>query len=530
VASWLDKPVALVVPLVLALAWKVLWLSQGAFPFNADEAVVALMARHILEGERPLFFYGQAYMGSLDAYLVAAGFWAFGQQVLVIRGLQALLYCGTVSAIYLALREFFPAPRMSWTAALLLSLPPLNLTLYTTVSLGGYGEALLLGSLALWIALRIFRRGPSLFGWVLLGLLCGLGFWVFPLSLVLILPAFLLALASSLRQERPLRTACWVAAFLISGLIGGAPWLIGFHQLGSSALREILGSALAGVSPGSSSSQVVGRVVNLVVFAPTVVFGLRAPWSTRLLAAPLLPLITAVDLGAVLFGFGQLGRRDEGRWARWTLLGVGALLIVMFLATPFGADPSGRYFLPLGLLLAATTAEFASWLNAQRAHWGEIAVLLVLLFDVGSTLQAALSNPPGITTQFDSETQVDMRDLPLLAGFLEQEGETRGYTDYWVEYPLAFLSQEKLLFVARLPYHLDLRYSPRDNRYPPYDDQVRSSAKVAFVTTKNPPLDAVLRTRFDTLGVSYQEKRIGDFEVFYHLSAAVAPADLGLGG
>ncbi len=50
------------------------------------------MARHILGGERPIFFYGQAYMGSLDAWLVAAGFWFFGQQVWVIRFVQILLY------------------------------------------------------------------------------------------------------------------------------------------------------------------------------------------------------------------------------------------------------------------------------------------------------------------------------------------------------------------------------------------------------------------------------------------------------
>ena len=54
-----------------SIALKVVLLALDAAPFNADEAVVALMARHILQGERPWFFYGQAYMGSLDAYLVA---------------------------------------------------------------------------------------------------------------------------------------------------------------------------------------------------------------------------------------------------------------------------------------------------------------------------------------------------------------------------------------------------------------------------------------------------------------------------
>ena len=41
------------------------------------------MARHILLGARPAFFYGQAYMGSLDAFLAAAAFAIFGQQAWV---------------------------------------------------------------------------------------------------------------------------------------------------------------------------------------------------------------------------------------------------------------------------------------------------------------------------------------------------------------------------------------------------------------------------------------------------------------
>ena len=58
--------------LAAAAGWKLILLSMNAFPFNADEAVVALMARHALQGNIPIFFYGQAYMGSLDALLVAA--------------------------------------------------------------------------------------------------------------------------------------------------------------------------------------------------------------------------------------------------------------------------------------------------------------------------------------------------------------------------------------------------------------------------------------------------------------------------
>ncbi len=82
--------------LLVAAGYKAWIVAQGLVPFNADEAIVGLMAGHILQGETPLFFYGQAYMGSLDAYLVAAAFAVFGRSVATIRLVQGGLYLLTI--------------------------------------------------------------------------------------------------------------------------------------------------------------------------------------------------------------------------------------------------------------------------------------------------------------------------------------------------------------------------------------------------------------------------------------------------
>jgi hypothetical protein len=115
-----------------------------------------------------------------------------------------------------------------------------------------------------------------------------------------------------------------------------------------------------------------------------------------------------------------------------------------------------------------------------------------------------------------------------LITFLRGEGETRGYTNYWVEYPLAFLSGEELIFVARLPYHEDLRYSARDDRYAPYDDLVAASERVAYITTRHPELDARLREEFERQRITFQEKQIGEYHVFWGLSEVVRPEDVGV--
>ena len=48
---------------------------------DPDEAVVGLLARHILEGELPVFMYGQAYNGSLESCIIAPFFYLFGPRL-----------------------------------------------------------------------------------------------------------------------------------------------------------------------------------------------------------------------------------------------------------------------------------------------------------------------------------------------------------------------------------------------------------------------------------------------------------------
>ena len=43
--------------IIVSASLKIGLLLADVIPFNSDEAIVALMARHILQGERPIFFY-----------------------------------------------------------------------------------------------------------------------------------------------------------------------------------------------------------------------------------------------------------------------------------------------------------------------------------------------------------------------------------------------------------------------------------------------------------------------------------------
>jgi hypothetical protein len=165
----------------------------------------------------------------------------------------------------------------------------------------------------------------------------------------------------------------------------------------------------------------------------------------------------------------------------------------------------------------------------QKNHWPIVLIVGMATFNLLGTLQCAAVNPPGITTQFDSITVIDHAYDPELISFLLENHENYGYSNYWVAYPIAFQSDERLIYLPRLPYHQDFRYTSRDDRYSPYRDIVQNSDRVAYITTNHPDLDQYLRKAFSEKKITWKEKKIGNYQVFYDLSLPVRPEEIGLG-
>jgi hypothetical protein len=409
-------------------------------------------------------------------------------------------------------------------------IPTVNTTLYTTVSLGGYGEALLLGNLIMIAALRLHRTDRVRW-YVIWGLLSGLGLWAFGLTLVFVFPTLILLLYRSFGRGEWKASAVRVVSPAAAFFVGAAPWWSWAFQNGiRPLLQELLGSAISGATSAEWLLAAFAHTRNFILFGLTVSFGLRPPWGIQWLSIPLLPFALACWMIVLGHIPRRLRQRDEATPGRLILIGVVVTLIFGFIVTPFGADPSGRYFLPLLVPLALFAGETVEVIRERPkvGNWAYFIPAVILVYNLWGTLQSAGQNPPGITTQFDPVARIDHSFDPQLIDFLEGHGERRGYTNYWVAYPLAFKSDERLIFIPRLPYHEDLRYTSRDNRYSPYQELVEASDRVAYITTKNPALDARLRESFRRLKLSWEEHWIGDYHLYYALSSPVRPSDLGI--
>ncbi len=161
---------------VLAVAVRLPFLLSGKIAFDSDEAVEGLMARHVLSGEFPVFFWGQTFKGVPEVYLSAAAFAAFGPGVIVLKAVTLSLFAMLIAANFVLL-EKIAGRWIAVASSLLLIVSPPALVFWSLDASAEYVVLMLLGAVLLLTVLRWQRQGGRL-TLATIGLVAGIALWV----------------------------------------------------------------------------------------------------------------------------------------------------------------------------------------------------------------------------------------------------------------------------------------------------------------------------------------------------------------
>ena len=393
--------------IALAVVIRLVLIKLGWPLLDSDEGTFGIMGMHIVwHHERPVYFYGQAYMGAFEAYMAALLFKFFGISSVKLRLGLILLYSGFLFGMYLLTSKLYTKKLALFTIFLLAfgSNAMLNRELITV---GGVPETLFCGPLILLIPVLLassYRRELTArqSWWRLLaygcwGLLVGFGLWSHMLIGPFALMGGLLLLVFCWRELLGWATLALLLGFSVFTYIqvnynlhaaankGSLFFLLNAFQAGGTPhlpLQQLVPLQLKGALlislPTATGANPLCRVSEVSVLNVSSLEGLRCTlthtgWTTGILLLWWIAVLLAVGAiwhyrrtisGPLVGEQREAMVRQSGRLA---LLLTGAMPLMLYLISPTSAFypvATTRYL--SGLLVCTPAVLWPVWYGASN--------------------------------------------------------------------------------------------------------------------------------------------------------------------
>jgi hypothetical protein len=429
--------IAIVAGCALIFARNFVYLVWEQSFFDSDQAIVGLMAKHLIEGRAfPLFLYGQPYLLALDAWIAAPFIFVGGLTVQALRMSAIFTSCVVVSLLIITLVRFCrirPLYALAAAAFFAFAGPVVNASLIEP----GANTSPFLFVIVLWL----LRDRPVWFGLTL-----GFAFLVREFT-IYTLPA--LAGLQLIRGElfTRLRIQRWAIA-LVAAL---AMWLL--IDKGIRPLSDPMGPGTRG-APTWAEGQ-VGNLTDRIAIIPSQLP--RRAWAMltvhfpRLLGARYVdegyasqghswlfwPLLLALAAALARIGLASRGKPAGSRTTDFAiyLLLVGLTSLAAYIATRPAEQSMDRYYL-FGLLVPG---GIVAWLLTveTKAIWRAAAVGAVALWIVftGADYVKLLNRYWG---------QNVPNSIRELSDALIARNITVAKAGYWRAYKTTFISGERV--------------------------------------------------------------------------------------
>ncbi len=498
----------------IGLAWRIWMLTHYRLVsggdvdvYLADEGIVGLMGKHILEQHAlPVFFYGQSYLGALEAYVAALFFAVFGVGLTSLRAVPLVFSIALGVVVYRFAYRFHSVAVARWATALV-AVAPMYFLQWNLKARGGFVEHvfLLFVVMLLFWSFYLYRRRDPLTAFAL-GLAAGVALWVNQL-----VGAYLAAMAFLMLLDREDRRG-WKEAAI--GLVLGASLLIGYnvvHPLATvrSLARKALVMNRVEASERDDAWARRGFEKRIAALGDGldklgIVFGVppgadveRLGMSEEARAGgPLAPLRRRLFvLPLVVFAVALVAARPRRGPGGWSAIGSDPLLALFLVITFVVGYVSPRYMLPAYPLAAILAAALVTRLTGVRKAWMTAGLAAVLLFHLTGWVDAAMMPPAADDDRGE-----------VLVRWLDDRGIRACYSASPL-YHVVFAGGERVVI------------SPlQKDRYPAYDDRIEATDSICYVfrddqTAKRQHL--AMLDLLKTKGVRYAEQRVGSYSVLY---------------
>lgn len=451
----------------------------GDLPFDSDQAIVGLMAKHIAQGEFPLLYYGDSYGGILEPALIALIFHLFGVSRFTLHLIPFVFSLLLLFSIYQMGRAFYNR-KVGYLSLLIAVIPAYYSGLYLALANCGYIEILWLGNCLLLFSHRLgtqkeVRLSPFL-QYFILGFFGGLAWWTHPLSIIYLITC---ALFLFFRERNGLRKG-WFIFSALGFLLGSLPFWIWnakqafpFFQFIQSSEKVPYGSKL--LATYSNILEFFG--LHLKGEWPIAIYG----FIILIMISILWPLIWAKKRTALF-------PQSQGPG----LLGLFCLVfLAIYSGSRFNEGEVLRYLLPFYSLFPLTIALFLYLVQPSVSFVLMIGILVFQIHGYGISL--GLYQNQNLRNQKLSEVE------SALITFLKKKNLRFNYSpEYWTGPRLTFNTEEDPIFSQ-----------PFNDRYPLYTLWADASPQAAFVLDGKYPKS--FENMLQAMGGTYKKEVIAPY-------------------
>lgn len=513
--------------LALGILLRVPALYNSGHDFNSDEAVNALVVKHMLEGREFSFFnWGTTYYGVVEGLFAVPFVALLGYEPLAFK-LSALVgFLILQVSVFLLGRRLYGAGAGVAAAAFLSALSP-TLIVWSTMASGGFCLIVGWGAITALYALRLARR-PSAAGAAVLGWLLGFGLYIYQLYVVYVATfAAALALAAACELASPVGRARARRLLESSGVRGVVKVLLacagGFALGWAPTIIARLSGLAASKQPSFTLAApgMIGANAELLVRrCLPALFGVNPFDVPELLSrsGPSFPLWAEVCyLGffgaAWLWGVRSVLGRDGrvGRVVPAALVLLPVVNVLLFVLSPNPQNTlSHRYLLPSLASFAVLAGGMVARIGGRSRVCALLLSCLVIAFGVSKSAGWLVSQ-----NYLTGNLRLVRKHDPLedVLDLLRREGVRGAFGDYWTAYKATFLSREEILVAPIRVW----------DRNPGMTRAVRALPTAAYIFNASSRQDLAFRERLDDYQIPHTRHLVNPYAVY------VSPAGQSLG-
>lgn len=433
--NWKNLLIFIII-FVLIILSKIIFLINIDGVFNSDDAIIGIMADHMIEGKPASFFYyGQRYLGSGYSLLNVLFILIFGNNFLAI-GITSLFFLSLFVFIqYRIVIEFFDKKFIFYIIGFYMFSS--GIFIRNIFSIGGnFPLVYLLLALSLYLTLRILLKNEKNLI-IILGFIIGVSFWIHQLTIIFgVISIIMILFSNKIKQS---------FKFLISILIGAFPFVLFEITHGFINTKFSLGIGKNKINIGLDK-----KIINLYK-------GIKGlfPLKIEFVFFYVLILVFIILVFIVLKDI----KKTKIYSLNFILLVFTISFILFYLGSSFSNVFTSRYFMPLYVLVPLIFISIFIYIFKSKVHFVLIP-FFVILFVYGIKENSSI---------IKNTSDIAIYRNALLKDLKQTRKKNWYFQDYWKSYIISFMSKGRInvsngSLERFFPYKLDL-YSANEQNF-----------------------------------------------------------------